>query len=79
MKSFKIAKVDSEFKSDIISIDFNHDGTKVLCCDDISLRVYNCKTGKRIKMLYNKTNKISLCRFTHNDNAVIIATKNKPF
>jgi len=42
MKNMKISKVDSDFKSQINCIDFNHDGTKIVCCDDISLRVYDC-------------------------------------
>ena len=74
-----IAKVEKDYRSTINSIDFLRDGTKVVVCDDTSLRVYDCETGDRIKLLYNKINKIKLCKFSHNENAVITVTKNKPY
>ena len=74
-----MAKVEKDFRTPINSIEFTSDGRKVLVTDDSTLSVYDCSTGKKVKLLYNKVNKIKLCRFTHNENAVIVATKVKPY
>ena len=79
IKNLVIAKVEKDFRTMINSIDFTKDGKKVLVTDDTTLSIYDCLTGNRTKLLYNKINKIKICKFTHNENAVIAATKNKPF
>jgi len=79
MKSFSSAKVETDYKTPINSIDFNDDGTKIVVSDATSIRFYCSKTARLLKQLFNKVNRIRVCRFTHNDNAVIIATDCKPY
>ena len=78
MKNLVIAKVVKDFRTPINSIDFSSDGRRILVTDDTTLSVFDCDTGNRVKLLYNKVNKIKLCKFTHNENAVVMATKTKP-
>jgi COMPASS component SWD2 len=39
------------------------------------LNLYDAETGKKIKTLYNKTKEIEMIKFTHNNEAVLCATK----
>ena len=56
MKNLQICKVENDFRSSINSIHFNRSGSQILVSDDVSIRIYDAGTGKRLKMLYNKVN-----------------------
>lgn len=75
LKTFVTAKIFKDHKKEINCIDFSDDGSRVISCDDQVLNVYDTENGKKIKTLYNKVKEIDLVKFTHNNEAILCATK----
>lgn len=46
LQSLKISKVFTDHHKEINSLDFFHDGTLIVTCDDTTLNVYDVLTGK---------------------------------
>jgi COMPASS component SWD2 len=77
VKSMAMGKVFKDNANKINAMDFYKDGELLVTSgDDESVHVYNTNTGEMQKVVYSKKYGVDLIRFTHNNNAVICASKN---
>ncbi|EIW58086.1 WD-repeat containing protein SWD2 [Trametes versicolor FP-101664 SS1] len=59
----------------ISGISFDDRGDQVItAAEDETFRLYNCKTGKQVKILYSKKYGVDLPRFTHKNTAILHAS-----
>jgi COMPASS component SWD2 len=73
-----MGKVFQDHQKRINAMDFFHDGSCLVTSgDDESLVLYNAVSGKKTKTVFSKKYGIDLVRFSHNNQAVICASKNQ--
>ncbi|KAI0749505.1 WD40 repeat-like protein [Daedaleopsis nitida] len=59
----------------ITGLSFDDRGDQcITAAEDETFRLYNCKTGKQVKILYSKKYGVDLPRFTHKNTAIIHAS-----
>ncbi|KAH9940987.1 WD40-repeat-containing domain protein [Amylocystis lapponica] len=59
----------------ITGISFDDRGDQVVtAAEDETFRLYNCKSGKQLKVLYSKKYGVDLPRFTHKNTAIVHAS-----
>ncbi|KAI0635718.1 WD40-repeat-containing domain protein [Trametes polyzona] len=59
----------------ISGVCFDDRGDQVItAAEDETFRLYNCKTGKQVKILYSKKYGVDLPRFTHKNTAILHAS-----
>ncbi|KAH9856519.1 WD40-repeat-containing domain protein [Lenzites betulinus] len=59
----------------ITGISFDDRGDQVItAAEDETFRLYNCKSGKQVKILYSKKYGVDLPRFTHKNTAILHAS-----
>jgi len=77
ISGFQPAKVYHENSNVINSMDFSEDGSLLITAsDDESMILYHADTGSLEKKLFSKKYGVDKIRFTHQNNAVLCASKN---
>lgn len=74
-RKFKSAKIVKDHQKEIVGLDFSDDGAFLYSADNTTLVVYNTQDGKLYRKLYMKVHEIELLSHTHNNLAVLVATK----
>ena len=80
LKNMRIGSVlkDKEMP-DIKGIEFSTDGKLMIIYNSIQIQIYDVIELKKLKTLKNLQTKISILKFTHNNNAVIFSPQVAPF
>jgi COMPASS component SWD2 len=75
MQALKPAKIIKEHTSDITGLDFSNDGEILYVSDSQTLNVYLTTNAQCYRKLFMKNYEIEQLSHTHNNNAIIVATK----
>lgn len=74
-EKFKPAKIIKEHTKDIVGMDFSDDGQILYVADAQTLNVYLTGNAQSYRKLFLKIHEIEQVSHTHNNSAVLVATK----
>lgn len=75
LKNMTSGKVSKEHSKDIICLEFSMDGSRLYSCDETTVNIYDTTSAKKIKTVFLKTLEIVRLYPTHNNDAILVATK----
>jgi COMPASS component SWD2 len=75
MEKMKPAKIIKEHTKDIVGLEFSNDGEILYVADSQTLNVYLTANAQCYRKLFMKTHEIEQLSRTHNNSAVLVATK----
>ncbi len=75
LERLKPAKIIKEHTKDIVGMDFSDDGQILYVADSQTLNVYLTGSGQSYRKLSLKIHEIEQVSHTHNNSAVLVATK----
>lgn len=75
LSQMRPAKIIKDHAKDIVGLDYSNDGEMLYVADAHTLSVYSTKTGQLFKRLFMKLHEIEQISHTHNNRAVLVATK----
>lgn len=75
LERLKPAKIIKEHSKDIVGMDFSDDGQILYVADAMTLNVYLTGNAQSYRKLFLKIHEIEQVSHTHNNSAVLVATK----
>ena len=75
LKSMASARISKEHSKDVICLEFSMDGTRLYSCDETMINIYETHSAKKIKTIFLKSLEIVRLCPTHNNDAILVATK----
>lgn len=75
MEKFKPAKIIKDHTKDIVGLEFSNDGEILYVADSQTLNVFLTANAQSYRKLFMKTHEIEQLSHTHNNSAVLVATK----
>lgn len=75
MEKLKPAKIIKDHTKDIVGLDFSNDGEILYVADSQTLNVFLTANAQSYRKLFMKTHEIEQLSHTHNNSAVLVATK----
>lgn len=75
LERMKAAKIIKDHTKDIVGMDFSDDGQILYVADSQTLNVYITATAQSYRRLFMKHHEIEQISHTHNNSAILVATK----
>ena len=75
LERMKPAKIIKDHTKDIVGMDFSDDGQILYVADSQTLNVYITATAQSYRRLFMKNHEIEQISHTHNNSAILVATK----